>query len=150
MSESSQSVCRPASVRQLRQPQRRRAAAEMRGVSSRLAFSRFSFASDKRERRRVDSIPIPVAPTASEDSRVDGQRKVGPADGLPPSYPVDVRNATDAKPAALRPQVILLSFASLLNDVSSEMIFPLLPVFLTVTLGATPVIVGLIEGSADA
>lgn len=67
-----------------------------------------------------------------------------------PSYPVEVSDATEAKPAALRPQVILLSFASLLNDVSSEMIFPLLPVFLTVTLGATPVVVGLIEGSADA
>ena len=61
-----------------------------------------------------------------------------------------MRNATDTRPAALRPQVILLSFAALLNDVSSEMIFPLLPVFLTVTLGATPLVVGLIEGSADA
>jgi len=61
-----------------------------------------------------------------------------------------VSDATEAKRAALQPQVILLSFASLLNDVSSEMIFPLLPVFLTVTLGATPVVVGLIEGSADA
>src|SRR5438477_8205860 len=30
------------------------------------------------------------------------------------------------------------------------MIYPLLPVFLTSTLGATPLIVGLIEGSADA
>src|SRR5437867_2878400 len=30
------------------------------------------------------------------------------------------------------------------------MIYPLLPVFLTTTLGATPVIVGLIEGAADA
>src|ERR1700682_2497947 len=30
------------------------------------------------------------------------------------------------------------------------MIYPLLPVFLTTTLGATPLIVGLIEGTADA
>src|SRR5213078_1925842 len=35
------------------------------------------------------------------------------------------------------------------NDSASEMIYPLLPVFLTTTLGATPVIVGLIEGAAD-
>ncbi len=50
----------------------------------------------------------------------------------------------------LRPQVILLGFVSLLNDSASEMIYPLLPVFLTSTLGATPLIVGMIEGSADA
>lgn len=50
----------------------------------------------------------------------------------------------------LRPQVILLGLVSLLNDSASEMIYPLLPVFLTTTLGATPLIVGIIEGSADA
>src|SRR5712691_3326119 len=50
----------------------------------------------------------------------------------------------------LRPQVILLGLVSLLNDSASEMIYPLLPVFLTSTLGATPLIVGLIEGAADA
>src|SRR5215510_1270566 len=50
----------------------------------------------------------------------------------------------------LKPQVILLGLISLLNDSASEMIYPLLPVFLTSTLGATPLIVGLIEGSADA
>jgi MFS family permease len=38
---------------------------------------------------------------------------------------------------------------SLLNDSASEMIYPLLPVFLTTTLGATPLIVGIIEGAAD-
>src|SRR6478672_4546906 len=50
----------------------------------------------------------------------------------------------------LRPQVILLGLVSLLNDSASEMIYPLLPVFLTTTLGATPLIVGIIEGSAAA
>jgi MFS family permease len=50
----------------------------------------------------------------------------------------------------LKPQVILLGLISLLNDSASEMIYPLLPVFLTSTLGATPLIVGLIEGTADA
>ena len=50
----------------------------------------------------------------------------------------------------LRPQVILLGVVSLLNDAASEMIYPLLPVFLVVTLGATPLTVGLIEGLADA
>jgi len=50
----------------------------------------------------------------------------------------------------LEPQVLLLGLISLLNDTASEMIYPLLPVFLTTTLGATPLIVGLIEGAADA
>jgi MFS family permease len=49
----------------------------------------------------------------------------------------------------LRPQVVLLGFVSLLNDSSSEMIYPLLPVFLASFLGATPVVIGLIEGAAD-
>src|SRR5438045_6330150 len=55
-----------------------------------------------------------------------------------------------APPARLRPQVLLLGLISLLNDTASEMIYPLLPVFLITTLGATPLIVGLIEGVADA
>jgi len=50
----------------------------------------------------------------------------------------------------LKPQVILLGIVSLLNDSASEMIYPLLPIFLTATLGATPLVVGMIEGAADA
>jgi MFS family permease len=46
--------------------------------------------------------------------------------------------------------VIVLGFVSLLNDAASEMITPLLPIFLTTTLGAGPAIVGLVEGVAEA
>ncbi len=46
--------------------------------------------------------------------------------------------------------VVALGVVSLLTDVSSEMIYPLLPVFLTATLGAGPVFLGLIEGLAEA
>src|SRR5687767_7175418 len=45
--------------------------------------------------------------------------------------------------------VFAISIVSLLNDISSEIIYPLLPVFLTVTLGASPAIVGRIEGTAE-
>jgi len=38
---------------------------------------------------------------------------------------------------------------SLLNDAASEMVTPLLPIFLTATLGAGPAAVGLIEGAAE-
>ena len=51
--------------------------------------------------------------------------------------------------APLKPQVKLLALAALLNDTASELIYPLLPVFLTTILGATPAVVGLIEGAAD-
>ncbi|MGC7871315.1 MFS transporter [Desulfosporosinus sp. SYSU MS00001] len=38
---------------------------------------------------------------------------------------------------------------SLLTDISSEMVYPLIPIFLTATLGASPAIVGVIEGIAE-
>ena len=49
----------------------------------------------------------------------------------------------------LQPQVVLLGFAALLNDAASELIYPLLPIFLSATLGASPAVIGLIEGAAD-
>lgn len=45
--------------------------------------------------------------------------------------------------------VVTISLVSLLNDASSEIIYPLLPLFLTVTLGASPAIIGTIEGAAE-
>ena len=45
--------------------------------------------------------------------------------------------------------VFALSVVSLLNDASSEIIYPLLPAFLAVTLGASPSVIGLIEGFAE-
>lgn len=45
--------------------------------------------------------------------------------------------------------VLILGFVSLLTDVSSEMVYPLLSLYLTTTLGATPAIVGIIEGIAE-
>lgn len=48
------------------------------------------------------------------------------------------------------PQVLLLGFAALLNDTSSEMIYPLLPLFLTEYAGASAFIIGVIEGTAEA
>ncbi len=45
--------------------------------------------------------------------------------------------------------VFFLGLVSLLTDVSSDMIYPLLPVFLTDVLGVSRVFVGLIEGIAE-
>ncbi len=46
--------------------------------------------------------------------------------------------------------VVILGFVSLLNDGASEMIYPLLPAFLTAVLGAGPAALGIIEGVAEA
>jgi len=61
------------------------------------------------------------------------------------------------RPAALAPSpvrgishnVFILSLVSLCTDVSSEMIYPLVPLFLTSVLGASATVVGLIEGLAE-
>ncbi|HEX8247961.1 MAG TPA: MFS transporter [Pyrinomonadaceae bacterium] len=45
--------------------------------------------------------------------------------------------------------VFALSLVSLLNDTSSEIIYPLLPTFLALTLGASPFAIGAIEGLAE-
>lgn len=45
--------------------------------------------------------------------------------------------------------IIILGITSLLTDISSEMVYPILPVFLVSTLGASPAILGLIEGIAE-
>jgi MFS family permease len=45
--------------------------------------------------------------------------------------------------------VVALGAVSFFTDVSSEMIYPLLPVFLTATLGASASVLGTIEGAAE-
>src|SRR3990167_9786624 len=46
--------------------------------------------------------------------------------------------------------VIVMGTVSFLNDLSSDMIFPFIPVFLTSVLGAPVAFVGIVEGVADA
>ena len=45
--------------------------------------------------------------------------------------------------------IIILGITSLLTDISSEMVYPLLPVYLVSVLGASPAILGFIEGIAE-
>jgi MFS family permease len=67
-------------------------------------------------------------------------------------------SATTSDPAAPRAprgipglsrNVVALGFVSLLTDVSTEMILPVLPLFVTVVLGASMASVGIIEGVAE-
>ena len=45
--------------------------------------------------------------------------------------------------------VILLGLVSLFTDIASEMLYPVMPVFLTAVLGASMATVGLLEGTAE-
>ena len=46
--------------------------------------------------------------------------------------------------------VIILGFVSFLNDMASEMVTPFIPILIASVLGAGPVMLGLVEGVADA
>src|SRR5215471_4607764 len=58
---------------------------------------------------------------------------------------IAIGRAARRLPATVR----ALSWVSLANDVGSELAYPILPLFLTVTLGAPVTVVGLIEGIAE-
>src|SRR5512137_2662856 len=50
----------------------------------------------------------------------------------------------------LNRNVIVLGWVSLFTDISSEMLYPIIPIFLTSVLGAPMSILGLIEGIDEA
>ena len=45
--------------------------------------------------------------------------------------------------------VRVLSAVSFLQDTASELLYPLLPLYLTTVLGAPPAVVGAVEGAAE-
>ena len=57
---------------------------------------------------------------------------------------------TPTPPRRIPPAIWALGFVSLLMDISSELIHSLLPVFMVTSLGASALMVGLIEGAAEA
>lgn len=50
--------------------------------------------------------------------------------------------------AGLTRSTIIIGLVSLMSDISSEMVYPILPIFLTQTLAAPATVVGLVEGIA--
>jgi len=63
--------------------------------------------------------------------------------------PKPTKNSKNSR-SDLRSNILYLGIVSLLNDIASEMITPLLPIFLTSVLGAPGVAVGFIEGLGKA
>jgi len=57
--------------------------------------------------------------------------------------------APATRPIELRRNVFILGWVSFFSDISSEMIYPLLPLFLVNVLGAPALVIGLIEGVAE-
>lgn len=55
----------------------------------------------------------------------------------------------EKRASRLSPAILTLGWVSFLSDVASDMIYPLLPDFLTRTLAASTAAVGLIEGTAE-
>jgi MFS family permease len=60
-----------------------------------------------------------------------------------------MKTSTKKLSAGLATNVVLLAVVSFFTDMSSEIIFPLLPFFLVLNLGASYFIVGVIEGLAE-
>ena len=52
--------------------------------------------------------------------------------------------------AWLSRNLLVLTLVSLAQDAASELLYPLLPLFLVGTLAAPPVVVGVVEGAAEA
>ncbi len=63
--------------------------------------------------------------------------------------PARVESPQAVTPGRIPPNVVALGWTSLLTDVSTEMLTPILPLFVTVTLGASVVSLGVIEGVAE-
>lgn len=61
----------------------------------------------------------------------------------------DPAAATSTNPSGER-NLRLMGWTSLMTDFSSQMVFPLLPLFLVGSVGGSPAIVGAVEGAADA
>jgi len=73
------------------------------------------------------------------------ERKSRADAGRPSGNP---RSTSAGLSAGLSRSAIIIGLVSLLSDISSEMIYPILPLFLTETLRAPAAVVGLIEGVA--
>src|SRR5258708_9639240 len=58
-------------------------------------------------------------------------------------------NSRESAPSRLPRQVKLFGWVSLLNDFASEMIYPLLPAFMTGVLGAGAGALGALDGAAE-
>jgi len=60
-----------------------------------------------------------------------------------------IPNERTAKKAFIASNIVLLGLVSFFTDISTEMVYPILPLYLSSVMGATPTIIGIIEGIAE-
>lgn len=66
------------------------------------------------------------------------------------TYRASLMRADTASPAEERMlNIILLGLVSFFSDISSEMVYPVIPLYLTARLGTSPALVGVIEGISE-
>lgn len=94
--------------------------------------------------RSIEAYPRPPVKRAASVGQEDGP---GPAPARAAAYTRGVRHRLF--PGIPRP-VWMLGWVSFLADLSSELVYPIIPIFLTVTLGAPAAAVGVTEGVAEA
>ncbi len=103
--------------------------------------------------RRLEGVPAERAPCPRRKQPESTARPAGAMSVMPPVLPFPPLMTTDdpqaAPPQGLTRNVWALGFTSLLTDVSSEMIVPVLPLFITGVLHASVASLGVIEGVAE-
>jgi len=60
-----------------------------------------------------------------------------------------IQKEENAKKTFIASNIILLGLVSFFTDISTEMVYPILPLYLSSIMGATPTIIGIIEGIAE-
>lgn len=58
-------------------------------------------------------------------------------------------NDQNARKTFIVSNIVLLGLVSFFTDISTEMVYPILPLYLSGVMGATPTIIGIIEGIAE-
>ena len=61
----------------------------------------------------------------------------------------DLKDNKKPKKVFIASNIIFLGLVSFFTDISSEMVYPILPIYLSSVMGATPAIIGIIEGIAE-
>ncbi len=88
----------------------------------------------------------PAPRQRSDVERSDGGDVAIDGDDMASAY---ARSDAEPPSARIPRNVVALGAVSLLTDASSEMIYPMLPIFLSSVLGASAVAVGTVEGTAE-
>jgi len=60
-----------------------------------------------------------------------------------------IKENQNNKKVFIASNIVLLGLVSFFTDISTEMVYPILPLYLSTIMGATPTIIGIIEGIAE-